>query len=80
MCNIKIVLADDHALIRAGYKSILEDVEDISSLDNTPGVETLNVSKIVDKGNGSKEISILTDISEEKKEEEEESTKKTIRM
>ena len=30
MCEIKIVLADDHALIRAGYKSILEDVEDIS--------------------------------------------------
>jgi DNA-binding NarL/FixJ family response regulator len=29
MCNIKIVLADDHALIRAGYKSILEDVDDI---------------------------------------------------
>jgi DNA-binding NarL/FixJ family response regulator len=30
MCEIKIVLADDHALIRAGYKSILEDVEDIN--------------------------------------------------
>lgn len=30
MSEIKIVLADDHALIRAGYKSILEDVEDIS--------------------------------------------------
>lgn len=30
MREIKIVLADDHALIRAGYKSILEDVEDIS--------------------------------------------------
>ena len=29
MCKIKIVLADDHALIRAGYKSILEDVDDI---------------------------------------------------
>ncbi len=29
MVEIKIVLADDHALIRAGYRSILEDVEDI---------------------------------------------------
>ena len=30
MVEIKIVLADDHALIRAGYRSILEDVEDIN--------------------------------------------------
>ena len=30
MSEIKIVLVDDHALIRAGYKSILDDIEDIT--------------------------------------------------
>ena len=46
MCNIKIVLADDHALIRAGYKSILEDVEDISLIGEASDGEEA-VSKVL---------------------------------
>ena len=60
-----------------------EDVEELSSLENSSAsnIQTLNVKKIIDKGNGNKEISILTDIAEEKKEEDEgETTKKTINM
>ena len=58
------------------------DSESISSLGQSSGTETLNVSKIVDKGNGNKEISILTDVVEDKKENEEDDsgTKKTITL
>ena len=47
------------------------DSESISSLGQSSGTETLNVSKIVDKGNGNKEISILTDVVADKKEDDE---------
>ena len=49
---------------------------------SAPKVETLNVSKIVDKGNGNKEISILTDVAEEKKDDSDEDseTKKQINI
>ena len=52
------------------------------NLEESSGTETLNVSKIVDKGNGNKEISILTDVVEDKKENEEDDsgTKKTITL
>ena len=60
------------------------ETEDISSLDPTaPKEETLNVTKIVDNGNGNKQISILTDVAQEKKEiekKEDESSKKTIKF
>ena len=60
------------------------ETEDISSLDPTaPKEETLNVTKLVDNGNGNKQISILTDVAEEKKElenNEGESSKKTIKF
>jgi hypothetical protein len=56
--------------------------ESINSLSQLPSTETLNVSKIVDKGNGKKQISILTDVVEDKKEDDEDDSgaKKTITL
>ena len=72
---------DVSSIIGAVSDANEEDIEELSTLDNkSPGVQTLNVSKIIDKGNGNKEISILTDIAEEKKDEEDETIKKTINM
>jgi hypothetical protein len=59
-----------------------KESESINSLSQLPSTETLNVSKIVDKGNGKKQISILTDVVEDKKEDDEDDSgaKKTITL
>lgn len=46
--SIKIVLADDHALIRAGYRSILEDIEEFELVgEAADGEEAIDVVKLL---------------------------------
>ena len=74
---------DTSSIVQAVSDSNDNEGDSFSDLNmSAPKVETLNVSKIVDKGNGNKEISILTDVAEEKKDDSDEDseTKKQINI
>jgi len=77
------VKKDTSSIVDAVSESDNSQINSFSDLDTSSKEQTLNVSKIIDKGNGNKEISILTDVVEEKKdddEDDESSSKKRITL
>jgi hypothetical protein len=68
--SLSDVKKDTSSIVDAVSGSENGQINSFSDLDTSSKEETLNVSKIVDKGNGNKEISILTDVVEEKKDDD----------